>query len=156
MIKKIPGTNGLVTTIVLTTKISEVENKIPCVSALVKKTDSDSKVEEIQGKESTTGDYNKFISDILDVKIKQKELVKKSDIDKKLIDITKKFTWNKTKLIEADKKTNWFNNKSCTNTKKGFFLLGTMYFAENDGYQNFLVLAPVLSSLILDSNKKSY
>ena len=92
MIKKIPGTNGLVTTIVLTTKISEVENKIPCVSALVKKTDSDSKVEEIQGKESTTGDYNKFISDILDVKIKQKELVKKSDIDKKLIDITKKFT----------------------------------------------------------------
>ena len=92
MIKKIPGTNGLVTTIVLTTKISEVENKIPCVSALVKKTDSDSKVEEIQGKKSTTGDYNKFISDILDVKIKQKELVKKSDIDKKLIDITKKFT----------------------------------------------------------------
>ena len=29
-----------------------------------------------------------------------------------------------------------------------------MYFTVNDGYQNFLVFAPMLSSLILDSNKK--
>ena len=29
-----------------------------------------------------------------------------------------------------------------------------MYFAGNDGYQNFLVFAPMLSSLILDCNKK--
>ena len=29
-----------------------------------------------------------------------------------------------------------------------------MYFADNDGYQNFLVFAPILSSLILDSNKR--
>ena len=29
-----------------------------------------------------------------------------------------------------------------------------MYFTGNDGYQNFLVLTPVLRSLILDSNKK--
>ena len=38
--------------------------------------------------------------------------------------------------------------------KKGYdFLLGRMYFTGN-GYQNFLVFAPTLSSLILDSNKK--
>ena len=30
-----------------------------------------------------------------------------------------------------------------------------MYFAGNGGYQNFLVFVPMLSSLILDSNKKS-
>ena len=29
-----------------------------------------------------------------------------------------------------------------------------MDFIGNDGYQNFLVFAPMLSSLILDSNKK--
>ena len=29
-----------------------------------------------------------------------------------------------------------------------------MYFTGNDGYQNFLVFAPMLSSLVLDSNKK--
>ena len=28
-----------------------------------------------------------------------------------------------------------------------------MYFADSDGYQNFLVFVPMLSSLILDSNK---
>ena len=42
-------------------------------------------------------------SDTLDVKIKQRKLVNKSDIDKKLININKKFTSNKTKHIEADK-----------------------------------------------------
>ena len=35
------------------------------------------------GKYSITGDYNKFTSDILDVKIKPKTLVNKSDIDKR-------------------------------------------------------------------------
>ena len=34
------------------------------------------------------------------------------------------------------------------------FLLGRMYFTDNDGYQNFLVFAPMLSSVISDSNKK--
>ena len=29
-----------------------------------------------------------------------------------------------------------------------------MYFTGNDGYQNFLVFAPMLISLILDSNRK--
>ena len=30
-----------------------------------------------------------------------------------------------------------------------------MYFTDDDGYQNFLVFAPMFSSLVLDSNKKS-
>ena len=30
-----------------------------------------------------------------------------------------------------------------------------MYFTSEDGYQNLLVFAPMLSSLILDSNKKA-
>ena len=40
-------------------------------------------------------------------------------------------------------------------SEKGYdFLLGTMYFTGNDGYQNFLIFAPMLSSLILDCNRK--
>ena len=35
-----------------------------------------------------------------------------------------------------------------------FFLLGRMYFTANDGYQFFLVFAPMLNSLTLD--KKNY
>ena len=61
-------------------KIEEVQNKIPDVSGLVKKTDYDAKISDIEGKYFTTADYNKFTRDVLDIKIKQKKLVNKSNI----------------------------------------------------------------------------
>ena len=54
---KIPGITGLVTT----AAINIVENKIPDVSNLVKKTDYDAKISHIVAKCFTTSDYNKFI-----------------------------------------------------------------------------------------------
>ena len=57
-----------------------VENKIPDVSNLVKKIDYDAKISDIKSNYFTTADYSKFISETLDAKIKQKELVNKSDI----------------------------------------------------------------------------
>ena len=42
--------------------------------------DYDAKMSGIKGKYVTTSDYTKITSDILDAKIKQKELVNKSDI----------------------------------------------------------------------------
>ena len=68
--------NGLVTTTVL----SAVENKISNVGNLVKKTDYDVKISDIEAKYFTTSDYNKFTGEMLDKKIKEKELVNKSDI----------------------------------------------------------------------------
>ena len=50
------------------------------LSGLVKKTDYDAKISKFEGKYFTSSDYNKFASDILDAKIKQKELANKSDI----------------------------------------------------------------------------
>ena len=50
------------------------------LSGLVKKTDYDAKISKFEGKYFTNSDYNKFASDILDAKIKQKELANKSDI----------------------------------------------------------------------------
>ena len=70
--KKIPGTSGIVTATVLNTKTGEVGNKIHDISSLVKKKDYDAKIEDIEGKYLTTADYNKFLSDILDAKIKKK------------------------------------------------------------------------------------
>ena len=50
------------------------------LSGLVKKTDYDAKISKFEGKYFTSSDYNKFASDILDAKIKQKELANKFDI----------------------------------------------------------------------------
>ena len=79
-----PDPSGSVTTTVLNIQISEAENKIPSVSGLLKKkTDYDAKTKDIDGKYITTVDYNKFTNGILHIKVKQKNLVNKSDIDKK-------------------------------------------------------------------------
>ena len=86
----------------------------------------------------TTANYNKFTSEILDLKIKQKELVNKSDIDKKLINIKNKITSNKTKHIWANKKLTDLTKKVAQISEKGCkFLLRRMYFTSNDGYQFF-------------------
>ena len=50
LIKKIPGVSGLVTTIVLITKIGEVDNKILDVSGLFNKTDSHANISDIRKK----------------------------------------------------------------------------------------------------------
>ena len=84
------------------------------------------------------------------VKIKQNELVNKCDIYKKPININKKTTSNRTKHTEAEKKTADLTNKVAQILGKGYyFLLGRMYFTGNDGYENFLVIAPMPSSLSL-------
>ena len=67
------------TTTALNTKIIEVENKNPNVIDLPRKTYYDAKILEIKRKYLTTSDYNRITSNILGAKIKQKELVSKSD-----------------------------------------------------------------------------
>ena len=57
--------------------------------------------------------------------------------------------------VEAEKKITYLTNIVAQMSEKGYdSLLGRMYFTGNDGYQNFLVFAPMLSSLTLDSIKK--
>ena len=80
---KIPSISGLAITAALTA----VEYKIPDVSNLVKKkkktkkkTDYNTKILGTKCKYFTTADYNKFTSQTLDAKIKQKGLVDKSPI----------------------------------------------------------------------------
>ena len=77
---KIPDISALVTTVVVNKKIGEAENKIPDVKKLVNERDYDAKITDIEGKYFTTSDYDKFTNDILNAKIKLKELVNKSNI----------------------------------------------------------------------------
>ena len=51
------------------------ENKIPNINDLVKKTDYDAKISEMEKKYFTTSDYNKFTSNTLDAKITQKSFL---------------------------------------------------------------------------------
>ena len=62
------------TTTTCNMKISEVKKKILIVSDLVKKTDYVAKISEIDEKYITTSDYNKFLKEIFDARIKQEEL----------------------------------------------------------------------------------
>ena len=52
------------------------------------------------------------------------------------------------------KKIDITNNIAPITEKEYNFLVGRMYFTDNDGYQIFLVSCSMLNSLILDSNKK--
>ena len=54
------------TTTVLNRKINKVENKIPSVGNLVKKTDYDAKIKDIEEKYLTAADCNKFTIKLLE------------------------------------------------------------------------------------------
>ena len=56
------------------TKIRDLDKKIPDLSGLVKKTDSDPKISETERNYFTTSDYNKFVSHILMQKTKKNYL----------------------------------------------------------------------------------
>ena len=75
LIKKTPDTSGLVTTTVLNTKISEVENKIPDHAKYI-----------------TTPEFNKLTAGHFAARLKQANLVTKTDFDNKLASFNKRVT----------------------------------------------------------------
>ena len=58
------------------------------------------------------------------------------------------------KKNKKKKQTNLSKKVEQISEKSNDLLLGRMYFTGDDGYQNFLVFAPILSLLILNSNEK--
>ena len=100
---------GLVTTTVLNTKISEVENKIPNISGLVTTTVFYTKISEVENKIPnhdkyiTNPEYNTLTAETFTARLKQTNLVTKTDFDKKLTSFNRKTTSNKTKYLEVQK-----------------------------------------------------
>ena len=84
-----------------------MENKIPSVSNLVKKTDYDTKVNEIEKKITdhshdkyiTTPELNKLTGENFAARLAQADLVTKADFDNKLSNFNRKITANKTKHL---------------------------------------------------------
>ena len=80
--------SGLVTTIVLNTKISEVNNKIPDSS-----------------KHINTQELKELMAENAAARLKQADLVNKTDFDNKLTSSDRRITSNK-KYLEVEKKLN--------------------------------------------------
>ena len=84
-----------------------VENKIPNVSNLVKKTDYDTEVNEIEKKVTdhthdkyiNTPEFNKPTAENFAARLAQANLVTKTDFDNKLINLNKKINSNKIKYL---------------------------------------------------------
>ena len=87
--------------------MSEVESKIPNISNLVTTTVLDTKVSEVENKISnhdkyiTTLEFNKLTQENFTARLKQANLMIKTDFDKKPTSFDRKITSNKTKYLEV-------------------------------------------------------
>ena len=79
-----PDTSVLVTTTVLTTKINEVENKIPDHVKYI-----------------ITQEFNRLTAENFAARLKQADLVNNADFDYKLTSFNRGITSNKTKHLEV-------------------------------------------------------
>ena len=73
-------------------------------------------------------------------RLKQVNLVSKTDFNNKLISFKRKITSNKTKYLEGQKKLNSLTTKDYN------FFLGRNYFTSNDGSQNMFIYQPTLDT----------
>ena len=123
--------------------MTSVENKIPSVTDLVKKTDYDTKVNEIEKKFTdhthdkyiTTQEYNKLTAENFAARLTQANLVTKIDFDNELSDLNRKIVSNKTKHLVTENEFIKFES------------LDSVYFYrkshfEDAGRQNLLVFQP--------------
>ena len=103
--------------------MTAVENKIPDTSNLVKKTDYNTKVTEIEKKLTdhshdkyiTTTEFNKSATDAVNARLVQENLVKKTDFDNKLSDLNRKIVSNKTNDTSIAKELSYFHGKNYFN-----------------------------------------
>ena len=117
---------------------------MPDVSSLVKKTDYDTKISDIDtkiidhndDKYITTSEFNKLTADNSNARLAQANLIAKADFDPKLQSLSKSITSNKTKhlLVENElKKLKTFDLN---------YFKGKGHF-EEDGAKNYLVYQPM-------------
>ena len=90
------------------TVLTAVESKIPEFSSLVKKTDYNTKINEIENKVNdhnhdkyiTTPEFNTMAADVFKARLTaQIDLIRKPDFDSKLKEISDRVTKNKTKYL---------------------------------------------------------
>ena len=98
LIKKIPDTSGLVTLTVLNTKSSEVENKILNTSNLATTTALNTKISKVENKIPndskyiTAQEFNKLTAENFAARLRQADLVNKTDFDNELTNFNRQIT----------------------------------------------------------------
>ena len=137
---KIPS----ITRLARSSALTAVENKIPDVNNLVKKTDYDTKISDIEkkifdhdhGKYITTPEFNTMAANVFSARLAQANVITKTDFDAKLSGLNKKITSNKTKHLLVE------NELEKLGKFDAAYFRGKNYF-EEDGTQNYLVFQPV-------------
>ena len=129
-------TNNFVLKTTYETDKSELENKIPAVSNLVKKTDYNTKITEIEktltdhnhDKYIDTQEFNKLAAEVFNVRIAQTNLITKTNFDAKFSSLYRKITSNKTKHLLVE------NELNKVKTFDSSYFIGKSHF-EEDGAQ---------------------
>ena len=122
-----------------------VENKIPDVSSWVKKTNYDTKINELEKKLTdhnhdkyiTTPEFNTMAASVFDARLAQANLITKTDFDAKLSSLNRKITANKTKHVIVENELKKLKTFDCWK-----YFIGKSHFKE-DGVQNYLVFQPM-------------
>ena len=112
---------------------------------MVKKTDYDTKVTEIENKLNNhnhdkyidTPEFNKLAGDVFNARLAQANLVTKTDFDDKLSNLNRKITKNKADHLLVQNEL-----KKLKTFDLGYFI-GKNYFGE-DGAQNYLVFQSII------------
>ena len=133
--------------------LSAVENKILSISTLVKKTDYDTKINELEkkltdhkhGKYVTTPEFNRLTAENFAARLAQANLLRKTDFDAKWSSVNRKITSNKRRNLLFG------NGLKKLKTFDLCYFIRKSHFAE-DGAQNYLVFQSVLEYFTLSSN----
>ena len=118
---------------------------MPNVNNLVKKTDYNTKVAEIENKLNNHNhdkyidnqEFNKLTANVLNARLAQANLITKTYFDAKLSSLNKKMTENKSKHLLVE------NELNKSRTFDSSYFIGKNHF-EEDGTQNYLAFQPII------------
>ena len=125
--------------------MTTVENKIPSLTGLVKKTDYNTKITDIENilnnhnhdKYVATSEFSTLAANVFNARLEQANLITKTHFDAKLSSLNRKITANKTKHFLNDDELSYYRGKE--------------YFDEGSGKQNYLVFLPIKKYFRLNS-----
>ena len=125
--------------------MTTVENKIPSITGLFKKTDYNTKITDIENilnnhnhdKYVATSEFNTLAANVFNARLAQANLITKTDFDAKLSSLNRNITPNKTKNFLNDNDLSYYRGKQ--------------YFDERSGKQNYLVFLPMEKYFKLNS-----
>ena len=117
--------------------MTTVENKTASITGLVKKTDYNTKITDIENilnnhnhdKYVATSEFNTLAANVFNARLAQANLITKTEFGAKLSSLNRKITANKTKHFLNDNDLSYYRGKQ--------------YFDEGSGKQNYLVFLPM-------------